>query len=127
MKERKEIEELVSEYDRCKLECDGLTRVLHTVLTRADIPHTVWLGSISHLLDDQHFAPHFWLTIDETVVDYRCQMWLGEKSDIPHGVFSPTDYPNVVYEGNPIELPILDDTLFQAMIADWDFPLDLST
>lgn len=41
------LKELLSQYDSCPLECDGLTRVLHTVLEREGIEHTCFVGTVT--------------------------------------------------------------------------------
>lgn len=98
-------------YDKCQLECDGLTRVLHTVLTRMNQPHTVMVGSID--MYPTRFSPHFWIELpDGRIVDYRARMWLGKKA--PHGIFDKAQ-SLVVYEGEPIEWEPLSDALFNIL------------
>lgn len=107
------LEPILSQYDACALECDGLTRVLHTVLTRRAEPHTVKIGRITNTRTGATFSPHFWIELPTgQVVDYRAKMWLGQ--DAPHGIFTPTD-TNVTYEGEPVELEPLPDSLFQIL------------
>lgn len=97
------------QYDKCQLECDGLTRVLHTVLTRLNYPHTVMGGSIT--LGLIRFSPHFWIELpDGNKVDYRARMWLGRKA--PHGIFKQS---LVVYKGEPIKWEPLGDDLFNIL------------
>lgn len=41
-------------------------------------------------------------------------MWL--KGDgIPHGIFHPQDFPDVIYTGEAIELDVLSPTLFEIL------------
>lgn len=99
-------------YDKCQLECDGLTRVLHTVLYRLNYPHTVMVGSIT--LEYIRFSPHFWIELpDGRKVDYRARMWLGRKA--PHGIFEQS---LVVYKGEPIEWEPLSDALFDILTKE---------
>lgn len=95
-------------YDSCRLECDGLTRVLSYVLSNADIPHTVMLGEIIDRLTDNSFSPHLWIELaDGRVVDYRARMWLGEAEYIPHGIFNLQDQ-QVEYIGKEVVFTDLD-------------------
>lgn len=107
------LEPILSQYDACALECDGLTRVLHTVLVRHTVAHTVKTGRIVNTRTGNSFEPHFWIELSTgQIVDYRAKMWLGH--DAPHGIFDPTRTP-VVYEGEPIELDPLPDWLFKIL------------
>lgn len=103
------VRQLTAKYDSCPLECDGLTRVLHTVLTNHGIPHQTVLGTIQ--LGEQMFEPHFWIKLPNSyIVDYRARMWLGPEA--PHGVFRRS---NAKYAGRPIRLEILPDFLFKIL------------
>lgn len=51
----KHIQKLLDPFDKCSLECDGLTRVIHTVLVREGIEHKVFLG---RLTDGKTSIPH---------------------------------------------------------------------
>ncbi len=109
---------LLAPYDRYRLECDGLTRVLSTVLHRRGIAHICVVGKIVDLLDTVSMWPHYWLTLDDgRIVDYRARMWLGDKPHIPHGIFYPADFPGVLYSGEPISLGVLDNETFQILSA----------
>ena len=103
---------LLGKYDKCQLECDGLTRVLHTILTIVSQPHTVKVGAIK--LGKAEMAPHFWIELpDGRIVDYRARMWLGSKA--PHGIFKQS---KVVYDGAPVDMEILDDYMFKLLTGD---------
>lgn len=105
--------ELLSRYDRCKLECDGLTRVISTVLTREGIEHICFVGSIAHKPSETDMSPHFWVRLpDNRFIDYRARMWLGERNDVPHGIFQLADFPSVEYVGEAIDLEPLPTYLF---------------
>lgn len=46
-------------------------------------------------------------------------MWLiGEN--IPHSVFNPQDFPDVIYTGESIELDVLSPTLFEILTLKFD-------
>lgn len=103
------VRKLTEPYDDVdSLECDGMTRVLHTVLTRNKVPHKVMGGSVT--FGEQFFEPHFWIEISGgIVVDYRIRMWFGRSA--PHGVFNPKA-EGIEYEGRPVHLGVLPDFLF---------------
>lgn len=108
----KALKSTLRKYDKCQLECDGLTRVLHTVLYRENYPHTVMVGRIT--LGYTRFSPHFWIELpDGRIIDYRARMWLGRKAQ--HGIFKPA---RVVYQGEPIEWEPLSDALFSILTGN---------
>jgi hypothetical protein len=112
-----EIKALLNRYDKAPLECDGLTRVITTELTKAGVSHTVKWGTISHI-SGQAMTPHFWVELpDGHIVDYRAKMWLGAWDDIPHGVFKPGDYPSVSYEGAEVRMEPLTDWLKRILLG----------
>lgn len=110
---RTAIESWLQPLEHLQLECDGLTRVIAMLLTRASIKHTVFMGK----LQDNNRPPysgdfsilHFWISLsDGAVIDFRARAWFG--SDAPHGVFMPADYKRFEYckrvpQGN-FSLPI---------------------
>ncbi|WP_241993606.1 hypothetical protein [Trichormus variabilis] len=87
-----------------------MTRICHTVLTQHNIEHQPMIGVLS--LNNQEIEPHFWIDLPNGErIDYRAKMWLiGEN--LPHGIFQPQDFPDVIYTGEPIELDILLPELF---------------
>lgn len=94
------LERMLEKYDSCRLECDGLTRVLHLLLDKQGIRHTVMGGGIHDEIDNDYFSPHFWIELGNgDIVDFRARMWLGDKDHIPHGIFDPDDFPNMTYDG----------------------------
>jgi len=126
MNDINKVTELTRRYNNLThLECDGLTRVLHTVLTDANVGHLVCLGKVSysgHLPDERSLVePHLWIELGSDsegllVVDYRLRMWLGDYPTVPHGVFNPVEYePIVEYHGEPIALPLLNKAVFLFM------------
>jgi hypothetical protein len=98
----------LAQYDTCRLECDGLTRVLAYILTKEIIEHTVMIGEIIDEQTQKGFSPHFWIALpDGRYIDYRARMWLGQAEHVPHGIFNPADYP-VAYDGEPIAFENLE-------------------
>jgi len=106
------VRKLTEPYDGVSgLECDGMTRVLHTVLSKNRIPHKVMGGSVS--FGGKSFEPHVWIELPGgMVVDYRARMWLGRKA--PHGVFNP-EREDIEYDGRSANFPILNDFLFDVL------------
>lgn len=111
---------LLNPYDALRhLECDGLTQVLHRVLSDEELKHTTYTGQVIDKASSHTIPIHYWIDVEDVRIDYRARMWLGEKINIPHGVFHPTDYPMVSYEGSPIELALLPDFLIQELITPY--------
>lgn len=114
---------LLSRYDPCDLECDGMTRVIHTILTHEGIDHRVFEGQIIHIPTKRIQSPHLWVEVGMLRVDYRARMWLGDSEDIPHGVFQIGTYPNVNYQGSRLAIPVLSDDLFRVLTTPFP-PID---
>lgn len=41
-------------------------------------------------------------------------MWLGNDG-VPHGIFRPQDFPDIIYTGSPIDLEPLPPEVFAAL------------
>lgn len=106
------------------LECDGLTRVSSQVLRKGGVPHTTWCGQIVYLPTGYGFAEHRWIELPAgRRIDFRARRWLGEREDVPHGVFVPADFPAVQYSGEPWDVDPLPEFVFQALLVP--IPQDL--
>lgn len=69
----------------------------------------------------QEIYPHFWIDLPSGErIDYRATMWLG-ANNVPHGVFDPQEFPDVIYEGDMIELEPLPDVVFQILTRQIDY------
>lgn len=117
-----QIRSLLDLLDRSPTECDGMTRMCHTVLTQHQLPHTVYLGACRY--QSQQIQPHFWIDLcgpsQGWRVDYRLRLWFkGETKALPHGVFRPEQFPQVQYLGDKVELEPLSDSLFQILLSDF--------
>lgn len=83
-KERELISDWLTYFDDMPLECDGMTRVLSTVLAKQGVKHTVAGGLLSG--GERGQIPHYWIELpDKRIIDLRARMWMGENA--PHGVF----------------------------------------
>lgn len=119
MTQRKIIKQLLDPYDSSQTECDGMVRICHTLLTNHDIEHHPMIGVLN--LQNQEVEPHFWIDLlSGESIDYRAKIWL--KGDgIPHGIFYPQDFPDVIYTGEPIELDVLYPVLFEMLTIKFDW------
>lgn len=77
--------------DSAPLECDGMTRVISTLLQRDGLPHRVVVGRLE--VAGYGVIPlHWWIELpDGRICDLRARMWLGGGETIPHGLALPTD------------------------------------
>ncbi len=99
------------------LECDGLSRILHSLLENEGIKHTVFVGAVCHYPSQRKIPVHFWIDLDSGLrIDYRLQMWLGVSADIPNGIFDSKDFTNVCYEGEVVEMPVLPKSLIDILL-----------
>jgi len=111
----REIKELIEPYDKCHLECDGLTRVLHKVLHDNGVRHDVYIGSVE-FKKDKDIPLHYWIELPSgKIIDYRARMWLGNQA--PHGIFRINEN-KIRYEGKKINMPLLSDFIFSMLTSD---------
>ena len=87
------IKSILDPYDNLPLECDGFTRIAHYLLSKENIPHECYSGSVT--FGELAMCPHYWIIADKFIVDYRLRMWFGTTA--PHGVFRQPK--NLVYKG----------------------------
>lgn len=111
------VRSLLDAYDDSFTECDGMTRICHTVLSRENIPHFCMVGVSRH--GAKRLPIHFWIDLLEDMegyrIDYRARLWFGMSPDVPHGVFRPEHFPKVNYEGKAVDLPLLSDGVFRVL------------
>ncbi len=121
MSERERIQQLLDPYDESPTECDGMVRLCSTILRKYGIIHQPMVGVLSK--GEQTISPHFWLDLPSGErIDYRARMWLGNSESVPHGIFVPSEYPQVNYKGNSIKLEPLPQFLFEILINGEFFP-----
>lgn len=114
------IHNLLAPYDSSTTECDGIVRLCHTVLVQHHIEHQPMIGILTK--GHKEISPHFWIELPSgECIDYRARMWLGNSEEVPHGVFQPTDFPSVNYEGEPVELVLLSPVLFKILTLEFDY------
>lgn len=116
-----ELERLVGHLANAPVECDGMARLVVTVLEKHNIPYQAMLGEIvpTGLTCS---IPHFWVQVGDLIIDYRARMWLGESDQVPDGVVNLADFEHL-YQGRPIHLEPLPAVMFEIMRAP--FPKQL--
>ena len=108
------IEKTLLKYTKLPLECDGLTRVISYILSKNNIKHKVCIGNLSD--NEENEIIHYWIELsNKKIIDYRAQMWLGEKKNIPNGIFDPEDYKDVKYECKKKIRLNVNDMIFQIL------------
>jgi len=112
---------LLEPYSYCLLlECDGLTKAFSTLLQEHAVEHRVYTGTLAHRESGERIV-HMWIEVQTSqgcrLVDYRARSWFGTENTIPHGIFDPVDYAQMLYEGELTELPLLDTHLFAFLTA----------
>lgn len=111
------ISSLLETYSNAPVECDGFTRIAHSVLTEVGIPHSCMQGQLVSASGNEELPIHFWIKLnDGRVIDYRARMWLGDDAAVPHGVFKTDEYPNWRYLGTEITLPVFSATMIQLLL-----------
>lgn len=113
-----QIKALLDPLDASATECDGMTRLCHTVLVEEAVEHRVYSGSCE--IEEQVIPLHLWIELmgkhEGYIVDYRLRIWLPEIANlVPHGIFQADAYCHVNYQGEEIDIPCLPEPLFQIL------------
>lgn len=106
----------LNKLDRLPLECDGLTRVIHTLLERDSIAHKVCIGTVDASVGSYRgsIPYHLWIELEDgRIIDLRARMWLGENA--PHGIFDKPSYPVYTEMSATTDYPCLRNGLFLMM------------
>lgn len=107
---------LLEPYIDAPVECDGFTRIAHSVLAGAGVTHTCMAGRLVSTSLNEELPLHFWIQLDDgRVIDYRARMWLGDDAAVPHGVFPTDQYPDWSYQGAEVNLPVFSATMIQLL------------
>ncbi len=117
-----DLRSMLDEYEGSQTECDGRTRIIHTALTRENIPHQCIIGECRY--NAQTLGMHFWIDLlgdlEGWRIDYCLRMWFGDENELPHGVFHVLDFTNILYKGASVQLLPLPDWLFQILIRPFE-------
>lgn len=109
------IQQLLDPYDDTQTECDGLTQICHTVLVQNGIKHQPMAGTLARPKLNKLMPIHLWIDLPSGErIDYRARMWLVNDG-VPHGIFRPQDFPDIIYTGSPIDLEPLPPEVFAAL------------
>jgi hypothetical protein len=100
MRLQNKISQLLSQYEKLPLECDGFSRIVHFLLTRECIEHNCYCGRVTW--NNVPFVPHFWIQVNDYFIDYKLQMWFKEIPLPPNGIFKLVN--GLIYEGYEIKL-----------------------
>lgn len=101
-----QLHQLIQPFEHLPLECDGMTRVISSLLEEEGIPHKCVRGKAFYRKCDgrsifgQQSILHYWIQLQDekhTIIDYRARMWFGDNADIPHGVIDSKDFPCFEY------------------------------
>lgn len=115
------VQQLLNPYDSSNTECDGMTQICHTVLIKHNILHQPMAGTLAQLTHNKLVPIHLWIDLPYGYkIDYRAKMGLGNDG-VPHGVFNPQDFPNIIYTGKPIELQPLSPRVFEILTLKQDW------
>jgi hypothetical protein len=104
---------LLDPLDSAPVECDGMSSLVATLLSKEGVQYQGMSGSIQPT-GQSGVIPHFWIEVDDLVIDYRARMWLGDHPEIPHGVFSKADHAQR-YQGTPVQINPLPEFIFQML------------
>lgn len=109
---RPEIHQLLEHCVNASVECDGFVRLAHTALVERGIEHSVLIGRLISLDGSVRTPIHLWIELgDGNLIDYRARMWLGDRIDVPHGIFPRGAFPGWSYYGKAIDIPVLAPAL----------------
>ena len=91
----------LEQFDPLPLECDGLTRVISTLLQREGIEHHICIGQLD--VAGVGATPlHWWIALpDGRICDLRARMWLAGSSEAPHGAFIQEPHQNYIEKARP--------------------------
>lgn len=107
---------LLDELDGASVECDGMAKLVCTVLANAGIEHQAYSGTLQ--VGSNIVRLHFWVEVGEVIIDYRARMWLGNLEGVPHGVSMKSDLV-ARYQGEAIGLDPLPPWLFAILAMPW--------
>lgn len=110
--QKQRLQQLLNPLDGAPVECDGMSRLVLTVLHRERIPYQAYFGQI--LLDGKAMRPHFWIESQGFRIDYRSRMWFKGDERLAHGVFEPHEGQGH-YVGHTCVLEPLSDKVFEVL------------
>ena len=114
-----ELEFALLSLEDTRVDSDCMTFVISKILDDRGVFHQCRVGYAEDRLSRMTTAPHCWIELEQGwCIDLRLRQWLGDEDDLPHGVFQPTNYPRVRYQGTALVVPHLDVEDLRAMTND---------
>ncbi|MAK50718.1 hypothetical protein [Marinobacter sp.] len=114
-----ELEFALLSLEDARVDSDCMTFVISKILDDRGVFHQCRVGYAEDRLSRMTTAPHCWIELEQGwCIDLRLRQWLGDEDDLPHGVFQPTNYPRVRYQGTALVVPHLDVEDLRAMTND---------
>ena len=114
-----ELEFALLSLEDARVDSDCMTFVISKILDDRGVFHQCRVGYAEDRLSRMTTAPHCWVELEQGwCIDLRLRQWLGDEDDLPHGVFQPTNYPRVRYQGTALVVPHLDVEDLRAMTND---------
>lgn len=114
-----ELEFALLPLEDAKIDSDCMTIVISNALSEQGIFHQCRMGCAEDRLSRMATAPHCWIELEKGwCIDLRLRQWLGDEDDLPHGVFQPSNYPRVRYQGTAWLVSRLDAGDLRAMTND---------
>ncbi len=114
-----ELEFALLPLEDAKIDSDCMTIVISNALSEQGIFHQCRMGCAEDRLSRMATAPHCWIELEQGwCIDLRLRHWLGDEDDLPHGVFQPSNYPRVRYQGTAWLVSRLDAGDLRAMTND---------
>ncbi|WP_225903993.1 hypothetical protein [Leptolyngbya boryana] len=106
-------------------ECDGATMMVSHILSELQVPHHRMSGMVHCRETGAVVVPHCWVKLHDDeghrwIIDYRLRLWLGDRSDIPHGIFQPNQ--SFAYEGEEMPPIVLHEALILAFTTPMKLP-----
>ena len=114
-----ELEFALLQLEEARIDSDCMTYVISKILDEHGVFHQCRVGGAEDRLSRMTTSPHCWIELQQGwFIDLRLRQWLGDEDDLPHGVFQPSDYPRVRYQGHALMVPHLDRDDLMGMTND---------
>lgn len=118
--EQARLQTLLDPLAKAPVECDGMSRLVATVLAEIGIAYQGYRGRLSS--GSQTMAPHFWIEVGPWRIDYRSRLWFPDDNGIQEGVFLANqgeitrgDGTDTRYDGIAVDIAPLPRFLFDVL------------
>lgn len=114
-----ELESALLTLEDVRIDSDCMTFVISSILSKHHIFHQCRIGYTEDRATRMITSAHCWIELEQGwCIDLRLRQWLGDEDEIPHGVFQPSDYPRVRYQGTALLVPDFDLEELAALTDD---------